>query len=266
MEQPRAKKSLGQNFLTDRNIARKIVQALDIAPGDRVLEIGPGPGALTGLIAEQTPGYLLLVEKDGHWAVERHKAAAGGVRPGVVIADALTLSWERFAAPWKVVGNLPYNIASPLMWDMFSRMPGLVRAVFMIQKEVGQRLTAQPGTSAYGALTVWTRTFVRPKLEFIVPPQVFIPRPKVDSAVVSFAPLAARDIPGPAARAALADLVHRCFQQRRKQLGTILRGIFSSEALRGAGVDPALRPESLAPREFLLLAERLPRVYGTASR
>ncbi len=253
-DQPRAKKSLGQNFLTDRNIARKIVQVLAIRPEDSVLEIGPGPGALTSLIAEQQPARLVLVEKDNHWAAERQKDESCPVRPQVIIADALTLEWERFVSPWKFIGNLPYNIASPLMWDLFSRAPGLTRAVFMIQKEVGLRLTAKPGTSAYGALSAWVQTFMLPRLEFIVPPQVFIPRPKVDSAVLSFTPLAAAARPAPEQRVKLAACLHRCFQQRRKQLGTILKGVITVESLRKTGIEPSLRPEALSPQEFLRLA------------
>ncbi len=253
-DSPRARKSLGQNFLTDRNIARKIVQALEIEPEDRVLEIGPGPGALTGIISEYKPKQLVLVEKDAHWARERRMAPPESGPPHVVIADALTLTWERFAAPWKFIGNLPYNVASPLMWDIFSRAPGLARAVFMIQKEVGQRLTAKPGTSAYGALSAWTQSFVRPRLEFIVPPQVFVPRPKVDSAVLSFTPVPAREAPAPEQRPALADCLHRCFQQRRKQLGTILKGKMSPAQWRAMEIDPMLRPEMLGPEAFLRLA------------
>ena len=253
---PRAKKSLGQNFLQDANIARKIVDALRIRREDFVVEIGPGPGALSAIIAAQSPGKLLLIEKDEHWAQDRRETAvAAGRQPEVLCADALTVAWEEFPAPWKCIGNLPYNVASPLMWEIFSRARGLERAVFMIQKEVGQRITAEPGTSAYGALSVWVQTFMRPRIEFIVPPQVFIPRPKVDSAVLSFVPR--EDVPAPEERAALAAVLHRCFQQRRKQLGTILKGTgLTEEALPpGSGITFTLRPERLTPEQFLILAK-----------
>ena len=249
--EPRAKKSLGQNFLQDSNIARKIVRTLEIEPGDPVLEIGPGPGALTGILLEHAPGRLVLVEKDRHWARERMRQGKGAL--SVVLADALSMPWERFSAPWKFVGNLPYNVASPLMWDIFSRTPGLRRAVFMIQKEVGQRITAKPGASAYGALSVWVQSFVRPKLEFIVPPQVFHPRPKVDSAVLSFVPLkrAQEDsIPS-----GLASVLRACFQMRRKQLGTIVRAVGGNpDCLSALGLDPRVRPEELTVSMFHALA------------
>ena len=255
---PRAKKSLGQNFLQDANIARKIVDALHIGPDDFVMEIGPGPGMLSSLIAGRNPARLLLVEKDEYWARERRETTiARGTQPEVLCADALTLDWEELPVPWKCIGNLPYNVASPLMWDIFSRARGLERAVFMIQKEVGQRITAQPGTGAYGALSVWVQTFMRARIEFIVPPQVFIPRPKVDSAVLSFVPLTT--VPSSEESRALAKTLHRCFQQRRKQLGTILKGSGLTEDVLppGSGITYTLRPERLTPEQFLILAQAL---------
>lgn len=251
---PRPKRSLGQNFLRDANIARKIVAALDIQPGDGVLEIGPGPGALTGIIQSYAPTRLVLVEKDAHWARERMRAGEG--RISVILSDALTLDWERFSTPWKFIGNLPYNVASPLMWDVCSQARGLSRAVFMIQKEVGQRITAQPGSTAYGALSVWIQSFMRPKLEFIVPPQVFSPRPKVDSAVLSFVALGTAEPPDSTfSPAQLSRTLKACFQMRRKQLGTIARtlgtaGASASDRLKELGFDPRLRPENLTPQDF----------------
>ena len=248
---PRAKKSLGQNFLRDNNIARNIVKALEIEPGEAVIEIGPGPGALTGMILGHCPSRLVLVEKDRHWAEERMRHGQGSL--AVILADALTMAWERFTGPWKFIGNLPYNVASPLMWDIFSRTPGLCRAVFMIQKEVGQRITAKPDSSAYGALSVWVQSFMIPKVEFFVPPQVFHPRPKVDSAVLSFTPLG-RDR-GDFSPPALAAALKACFQMRRKQLGTIVRAAGKSpDLLRDLGIDPTLRPENLTVRTFHRLA------------
>ncbi len=261
----RPKKSLGQNFLQDGNIARKIVRLLGIGPLDRVIEIGPGPGALTRHIAAENPARLILVEKDGHWAEERRAELGAssveafppeGDARAVVCADALELPWEALNKPCKIIGNLPYNVASPLMWEIFSRALGLDRAVFMVQKEVGRRLCARPGTSAYGALTVWTQSFVLPKMEFIVPPGVFFPRPKVDSAVLSFVPLPAG--PGDFSPLRLAALLHKVFSQRRKQLGTIFQAVPNRlELLINAGIDPRLRPENLAPEDFHSLTEVL---------
>jgi 16S rRNA (adenine1518-N6/adenine1519-N6)-dimethyltransferase len=272
--EPRAKKSLGQNFLQDDNIARKIVDALAVTPQDQILEIGPGPGALSGIIQARKPARIVLVEKDCYWARERmregrtkaeefarFRGGEGKQAFAVILADALDMPWERFSTPWKIIGNLPYNVASPLMWDIFSRVPGLTRAVFMIQKEVGQRIIASPGTSAYGALSVWVQSHMRAKLEFIVPPQVFRPRPKVDSAVLSFEPHGL--IPSSGGRVdfapeALTRTLKLCFQMRRKQLGTILRANGADPgALESLGIVAQARPENLAPAEFHRLARTL---------
>jgi 16S rRNA (adenine1518-N6/adenine1519-N6)-dimethyltransferase len=229
---------------------------LRVEPTDKVLEIGPGPGALTVFLREAGPERLVLVEKDRYWARERRMNGRGALE--VVVADAMTLAWERFSEPWKFIGNLPYNVASPLMWDLFSKAGGFSRAVFMVQKEVGLRLTARPGTAAYGALSVWTQSFVRPALEFVVPPHVFRPAPKVDSAVVSFEPPA---LDGAATEAVLfeadglARVLKACFQKRRKQLGTTMRAAgLDPERLSGLGIDPKCRPEELPPALFHRLA------------
>lgn len=251
------KKSLGQNFLQDANISRKIVQTLQIERNDFVVEIGPGQGALTKFLHESELARLLLVEKDNSLAFERMKQGknlCGDKAFSVVLTDALTMPWEKFTLPWKCVGNLPYNIASPLMWEIFSRSSGLQRAVFMIQKEVGQRIVAKPDTGAYGALSVWIQSFMRPKMEFIVPPQVFFPRPKVDSAVLSFVPHSAGTYDFSAE--ALSFVLKKCFQMRRKQLGSILKASGASlEILEKSGIDQKLRPENLSPERFHVLAK-----------
>jgi 16S rRNA (adenine1518-N6/adenine1519-N6)-dimethyltransferase len=255
---PKAKKSLGQNFLQDANIARKIAACLQVDKDDRVLEIGPGPGMLTSFLREAQPARLYMVERDAYWAEIRQRE--NSVCPGnnqVILADALTMPWFKFGGAWKIAGNLPYNIASPLIWDILSGASGLVRAVFMLQKEVGLRLAAHPGTGAYGALSVWVQSHAKPKLEFTVPPQVFRPIPKVYSAVLSFIPLA----PGqrPAHPAKLSRLLKICFQKRRKQLAVILRSEkgFSMDLLEELHIKNTLRPEELSPGDFQRLAARL---------
>lgn len=254
---PRAKKSLGQNFLKDANIAARIAAQLRIAPEDWVIEIGPGPGALTRHIHAAGPERLFLLEKDHHWAGEhKRRPSTGAPELEVVLTDALLFPWENLTPehPWKVIGNLPYNVASPIMWEIFQRSSGLRRATFMIQKEVGERIVAKPGTKQYGALSVWTQAFMRPEWCFVVPPHVFTPRPKVDSAVLAFTPLAER--PDAVAAAALSQVLRICFQQRRKQLQGILRQHLGGEAasvLESLGIDPAARPETLSPSTFISL-------------
>lgn len=251
---PRAKKSLGQHFLKTPAISERIAALLHPSESDRILEIGPGPGALTDQLRRYRPEQLILIEKDDHWAAHHTALAAGVPGHAVLHEDALTFDWAGLEGPWKIVGNLPYNIASPLMWDIVSRVPRLVRAVFMIQKEVGERLRAAPGGRDYGALSVWVQSFVRVEWGFIVGPGHFAPPPKVDSAVVAFAPLAQRGSFDPEA---LATTLRVCFQQRRKQLQSLLRrqGLPDvAAALPDLGIDPAARPETLTTRQFHALS------------
>ena len=257
-----AKRSLGQNFLTDANIARKIVDSLDIRPGDNVLEIGPGRGALTRHILDRQPGRLVVLEKDDDLAqalVERCPTIE------LISGDALSFPWPTLepVAGWKIVGNLPYNIASPLIWDIVSQA-GFASAVFMVQLEVGQRLKAPSGGKDYGALSVWVQSHTRVEMLFKVPPQVFQPRPKVTSAVMRFFLLP--QPPELKAAQALAATLRMCFQMRRKQLATILK----SKEIEGAemlllelGIQPSQRPETLEPERFQALSNRLRNKFGS---
>ncbi|RRD71045.1 MULTISPECIES: 16S rRNA (adenine(1518)-N(6)/adenine(1519)-N(6))-dimethyltransferase RsmA [unclassified Desulfovibrio] len=252
---PRAKKSLGQHFLRQPGICLRIAALLHAQEGDKILEIGPGPGALTRALEQQPHTLLLLLEKDAHWARERQKEA--GMRTQSVLTDALRFDWRRVTPenPWKIAGNLPYNVASPLIWDIVSLATGWTRAVFMVQKEVGQRLAAQPGTASYGALSVWVQSFARPRLEFTVGPGAFLPPPKVDSAVLTFLPRPPEE--RPAAPKKLSHLLRICFQQRRKQLGGIFRRCGQpslEEAFFRTGLSPTLRPENLSREDFQRLA------------
>lgn len=253
----RAKKSLGQHFLRDERVVQRIVDLLRPEEGDQIMEIGPGPGALTALLRPLPWSRLLLLEKDDHYAAEHAARPLPGLE--VVAGDALTYPWESLEGPWKIAGNLPYNVASPLMWDIVCRTPHLARAVFMVQKEVGDRLTAVPGTRDYGALSVWIQSFVTTRKGFVIGPAAFSPPPRVDSAVVVFEPVPEKD--RPARPEALSRLIKICFQQRRKQLQGILRhalpGFFSPEVLTGLGIDPAARPETLSVRQFQALADAL---------
>ena len=253
----RAKKSLGQHFLRDERVVQRIVDLLRPEEGDQIMEIGPGPGALTALLRPLPWKTLLLLEKDDHYAAEHAARPLPGLE--VVAGDALAYPWERLEGPWKIAGNLPYNVASPLMWDIVRRVPRLARAVFMVQKEVGDRLVARPGSRDYGALSVWVQSFVEPRKGFVIGPSAFSPPPKVDSAVVVFEPIPERRRPSDPD--SLSRLIKICFQQRRKQLQGILRRAlpqtFTLDALTALGIDPAQRPETLAVEQFQKLAEEL---------
>lgn len=243
----RPKRSLGQNFLTDANVARRIVDSLRIAPGDTVLEIGPGRGALTGFLMESEAGRVLALEKDSDLAPELARRWPG---LGVVNADAMQFPWERLEKleSVRIVGNLPYNVASPIMWDIARRATRFERAVFMVQLEVADRIVAKPRTRDYGGLTVWLQSFVHAEKLFKVGPGVFNPRPKVDSAVVSFTPKPLSERPDEPER--FAGFIKRLFGMRRKQLGRILGQDLSEVAknyLASEGLGSTSRPEELSP-------------------
>lgn len=250
----RPKRSLGQNFLSDPNIADKIVAALGITAEDTVIEIGPGRGALAPAILASGPAAYLALEKDRDLAARfpvEHPGAA------VALVDALRLDWGRLdrLASVRVVGNLPYNIASPLLWDLCAGATRFRRGVFMVQHEVARRLAAAPGGREYGALSAWVAAFVRVEYLFKVPPTVFRPRPKVDSAVVAVTPRPVAD--RPAEPQALARLLKTLFSQRRKQLGGILKAFLDAEHrawLAEAGIDLRDRPETLSPHQLSELA------------
>lgn len=253
----RPKRSLGQNFLNDPNVARKIVNALRIEPGDTVIEIGPGRGALTGFLMESGAGRVLALEKDSGLARELARRWPG---LGVVNADALDFPWERLERlpRVRIVGNLPYNVASPIMWDLAWRSASFARAVFMVQLEVAERIVATPSTKDYGALSVWLQSFVVAEKLFKVGPGVFHPRPKVDSAVVAFTPRSASARPAQPER--FSRLIKRLFGMRRKQLGRILGGDLSEEVrkyLESENLSPRSRPEELNPIQMYMLLKYL---------
>ncbi|OEU65753.1 MAG: ribosomal RNA small subunit methyltransferase A [Desulfovibrio sp. S3730MH75] len=245
----KAKKSLGQNFLQDDNIARKIVDSLKITEKDSVIEIGPGQGALTKHILEAGPKKLMLIEMDRYLApaLEKEYPAAE-----VIQQDALKFIWEDLDSEqnWKIIGNLPYNVASKLMWDIASKSPA-VNCVFMVQHEVGLRITAGQGSKKYGGISAWIKSYCETQYLFKVPPTVFKPKPKVDSAVIKFYSLPNNEKPSDPE--GLAGLIKYCFQYRRKQLGKILKSFISDSLLQWMeeeGISLKDRPEALSPLQF----------------
>ena len=253
----RAKKRLGQHFLHHRAILERIADALAPSPGDRVLEIGPGQGALTAVLLERG-ALLTAIEKDAELIplIEQH---APGVR--LVLGDALQLDWRGAAGalpgePLLVAGNIPYNITSPLIAKALAP-PRPTRIVFLVQEEVADRLAASAERD-YGALSVGVQAVARVEKLFRVPAGAFHPRPRVDSALVRLTPLehpliADGDVPG------FRSFVVGLFGFRRKQLGRGLRELTRWEAgraeaaLEAAGLSPTGRPETVAPEGFARL-------------
>lgn len=245
---PRAKKSLGQNFLIDKNICSKIVDQLALTADDHVLEIGPGRGALTEFLVEAGPASLSVLEKD-HQLAERLE----GMYPqlNVMQMDALEFDWANLPNGVKIIGNLPYNVASKLIWDIVRKAGHMKKATFMVQHEVGLRLTAEPSTKEYGGLTAWVKNYTSTRYVFKVPPHVFRPQPKIDSAIVDFFPLAPDMRPKNPEQ--LSAFIKTCFQKRRKQLANILKKQWNKDVeqwFREQGVSPKSRPENLTPEQF----------------
>lgn len=254
-ERPKPKKALGQHFLRDERVCIRIARLLELEEKDELVEIGPGPGALTRFLQSAPHKSLILLEKDKYWATERARLA--DKKTTALEADALFFDWTSLRGDgWKITGNLPYNIASPLIWDILSTCPGMKLAVFMVQKEVGERLAARPGNGAYGALSVWAQSHASAKLEFKIGPGAFYPPPRVDSAVVKFRPLPQAELPGEPE--SLKRLLRLCFQNRRKQLGGIFKRANAPILLEGLlelGIPETMRPENLDPKVFQQLAE-----------
>ena len=259
MNPVRAKKHLGQHFLCEKAVAEKIVRSLNLPEENPVLEIGPGTGALTRFLIRRS-GMYLGIEKDLSLAkalAEAHPHAA------FAAMDALNFAWGKIHV-WPqagIIGNLPYNVASPIIWDMTAQARGYACAVFMVQKEVAQRIASPPTGKIYGALSAWVQSFVHVESLFTVKPQCFKPRPKVDSAVVRLTPLS---MPYAGDITSLAAFLRYIFGQRRKQMGTILRTRWTQELdtwFVQHRISPTIRPERLTPIQlqeiFALLSPAL---------
>jgi 16S rRNA (adenine1518-N6/adenine1519-N6)-dimethyltransferase len=257
---PHAKRRLGQHFLADPRLLARIADALEAGPEDTVLEIGPGMGGLTGPLLGRA-GQVIAIEKD-HDLVPtvRERFPGLDVREG----DALDLDWHTLAPAGTrllVTGNIPYNITSPLI-DKALLPPRPKRIVFLVQKEVADRVIAAPGTSAYGALSIGVQAVAHAERMFTVPAGAFHPRPKVDSAVLRLTPLREpliRDDQRESFRALVVGL----FGFRRKQLIRGLRELTEWEAARVAellardGIPGTVRPEVLSPAAFVGLHRAL---------
>ena len=248
----RPSRALGQNFVADPNTVRRIARLAGVGPGDRVIEIGAGLGSLTLALAE-TGAAITAVEVDRHvLPVLRSVVEPAGVT--VVEGDALRLDWGPLlgGGPWVLVANLPYNVATPLVADLLDGVPAIARMLVMVQREVGERLAAAVGDEAYGAVSVKVAYWATARIVGRVPATVFVPRPKVESALVEIVRRPAPAVEVDADR--LFELVRTGFGQRRKMLRRSLAGLVETDAFACAGIRPESRAEELAVEDWGRLA------------
>jgi len=270
MENVRPKKALGQNFLTDRNILSRILESTGIAEGDRILEVGPGRGDLTRLLAE-SGAQVLAVELDRQLVPLLECAFAGKGNVEIIQADILAtdlreILLSRWGGKWKVAANLPYNISSQILIKFLDNRELFSRLVLMLQREVGDRLVAPPSCKEYGILSVFCRLHFDIFREFIVKPGSFYPVPKVESAVLRFETLAEPRV-DVGDEAFFRRVVRSAFGQRRKTLWNCLKsagidadGKALPEALACCGIDGKRRGETLSLAEFASLTRTLLKV------
>lgn len=251
---PSPRKRLGQHFLHERSVIDRIVAAVHLTAGERLIEIGPGRGAITlPLLARH--GALTAIEFDRdlarHW---RARATTDLANLTIIERDVLEVDWGGLAADGSlvVVGNLPYNIATPIIFALIDSAAPVSDMLFMVQHEVAERIAAAPGSPAYGRLTVMVQQHCRVERVLWVGPGAFHPPPKVDSAVVRLTPRprAEREATPPL----LATVVAAAFQARRKTLRNALRGLLPASAMASVGVDPSARAETLRVADFVALA------------
>ena len=255
------RKRFGQNFLVDRSVIARIVAAIDPQPTDNLVEIGPGLGALTAPLLERVP-QLQVVELDRDLAA-RLRASYPLERLTVHEGDALRFDFSTLVAPMRLLGNLPYNISTPLLFHMATYAERFTDLHFMLQHEVVQRMVAAPSTSEYGRLSVMLQYRFRMQNLFSVASSAFRPSPKVASAVVRLVPLARPDV---AARDELlfGETVTRAFSHRRKTLRNALLGFVTDADLQAVSIDPGLRAENLSVAEFVAISNRVSRHGGRA--
>ena len=255
------RKRFGQHFLHERGVIERILRALQPAPGDRFVEIGPGEGALTlPLLAEA--GRLTAIELDRDLIpVLRERARSVG-ELNLIEADALTVDFDALAQGdrLRLVGNLPYNISTPLLFHALHHAGAIRDMHFMLQKEVVQRMAAASGSKTYGRLSVSLQSRCRVEHLFDVAPGAFRPPPKVDSAIVRVVPLERPPL-DPVEQDALDRVLRAAFAQRRKTLRNALRGVAGDADLESCGIDPGARAEDVPVARYVALA----RHAGSAS-
>lgn len=250
-----ARKRFGQNFLHDAHVIERIVRAVAPQPGQTLVEIGPGLGAITAPLLEAAHNlHVIELDRDVIPHLQQHCAGRGELRIHQI--DALKFDFAALAHgehTLRVVGNLPYNISTPLMFHLLAYAPLIIDMHFMVQKEVALRMAAPPGADDYGRLSVMLQWRCAVDLLFSVGPGAFRPAPKVDSAFVRLRPHRVAPVQINDERR-FTEMVNRAFSQRRKTLRNTLKDFLSEQEIRALGIDPGLRPEVLSLAQFALLA------------
>jgi 16S rRNA (adenine1518-N6/adenine1519-N6)-dimethyltransferase len=254
-----ARKSLGQNFLLDINLTRRIARTAAPLDNATIIEIGPGPGGLTRALLLEGARHVTAIERDQRCiAALRELEAAFPSRVTIVEGDALEIDVASLTtAPRKIVANLPYNIATPLLIGWLGNVHAYESLTLMFQKEVAERLAAAPGDDAYGRLAVLTQWLCQVRLAFDIPPQAFVPPPKVTSTVVHLTP---RETPlAVCDQAMLERVTAAAFGQRRKMLRQSLKSLGGDTAalIAASGAEPTARAEELSVEQFCALARAL---------
>ena len=267
----RARKRFGQHWLVDESVLDRIVAAAELVPGQRVLEVGPGRGALTERLLASPLQALVAVELDRDLVAGLRQRFGGDPRFQLIEGDALEVPLRAAGTepPTKVVANIPYNITGPLLERLVGRLdrpvhPPYDRLVLLVQQEVGERIRALPGSSACSALSVRMQLLARCQSVCPVPPRCFAPPPKVMSEVILLEPLPPEQLLDPVVARQVESLLRRCYASRRKMLRNTLAGVLPPEELAGlaadAGVDLAQRPQELSPAQWVSLATGLNRL------
>jgi 16S rRNA (adenine1518-N6/adenine1519-N6)-dimethyltransferase len=259
----RPRKALGQHFLIEPALARRIAELADVGPGDRVVEVGAGLGSLTVALAD-SKATVVAVELDRALVPALHEVVGDRPEVRVEVADALRADWTALLpdpGPWVMVANLPYNVAVPVIMQALEGDPRIARFLVMVQREVGERLAAAPGDPQYGAVSLKVAYRAQARVLRRVSPSVFWPRPKVESVLVS---MVRRPPPVQVDEEALWRVIREAFAQRRKTMrGALVRlGLEPTEAqkvLGRCGIPPAARPEELGLEAFACLAGALGR-------
>lgn len=251
----RPRKRFGQNFLENQVIIDRILSSFRLKPDDKVLEIGPGMGALTQPLLRYLDKMIAIeIDRDLQAFLSALPVAQNKLE--LIGTDALTVDYSQWGKRLRVIGNLPYNISTPLLLHLLGYSSSIEDMHFMLQKEVVLRIAAEPGSKAYGRLSVMIQYFCDVEFLFEVPPEAFNPMPKVDSAIVRLVPH--MESPYPVVDPArLEEVVAQAFGMRRKTLANNLKPLISAEQLTELGLDPKTRPEQISVMDFVKLTQAI---------